>query len=349
MKPALYIHIPFCAQKCAYCDFASWAGREPVWEAYFHTLKEEMRPWMEINGGNFYSVFVGGGTPSLVPAERIAEILRGVSAGEVTLEANPGTLTPKKLEIYRQAGVNRLSMGVQSFDDGLLNTLGRIHTARQAEEAFFMAREAGFDNLNLDLMYALPGQTQETWERTLEQAAALGPEHISAYSLILEEGTPMATWATPLPDEDVNRMQRTATAFLKEKGYARYEISNYARPGRECRHNLVYWRRGDYIGVGCAAHSLYQGRRFANPDSLGAYLAGARRTEDTLLTEEDVLEERLMLGLRTAEGVPRGWIRENAQTRRMVREGLAILEKDRFFLTEKGMEVQDAVVLALLQ
>ena len=349
MKPALYIHIPFCAKKCAYCDFASWAGREPAWEAYFHALREELRPWAEATGGEFHSVFLGGGTPSLVPAEFIAEVLQGISATEVTLEANPGTLTPEKLRIYRQAGVNRLSMGVQSFDDGLLKVLGRIHTSAEAEEAFFMARQAGFENLNLDLMYALPGQTLEIWERTLEKATELGPEHISAYSLILEEGTPMAAWARPRSDEDVNRMQRTATAHLKEAGYERYEISNYARPGRECAHNRVYWRRGDYIGVGCAAHSLYQGRRFCNPDSLGAYLAGARRTEDVLLTEEDVREERLMLGLRTVEGVPRAWIPENAQTWRMVQEGLAAFEGDRFFLTEKGLEVQDAVVLALLQ
>lgn len=346
--PALYLHIPFCARKCAYCDFASWAGRDDVREAYFRALREELAGWNRVTGGVYSTVFFGGGTPSLVPARCIAELLDGLTFGECTIEANPGTLTPEKLRAYRETGVNRLSMGVQSFDDGLLKVIGRIHTADEAVSAYDMARKAGFENVNLDLMYALPGQTMEQWRATLAKAAELDPEHLSAYSLILEEGTPLAEWATPADDDLVNGMQREATAFLALRGYARYEISNYAKPGFECAHNLAYWTRGEYIGVGCAAHSLYGGRRFSNPALLDEYLAGARRTDEEILTEEDVREEMLMLGLRTARGVPEDTPMNRKAALRMIRGGLAAREDGYFFLTERGLEVQDAVVLELL-
>lgn len=346
--PALYIHIPFCARKCAYCDFASWAGKQDVWEAYFDALEAELDSWNRVTGGIYSTAFFGGGTPSLVPAEHIVRIAGKFRAGECTLEANPGTLTPEKLRIYRNAGINRLSMGVQSFDDGLLRLIGRIHTSDEAEAAFRMARDAGFDNVNLDLMYALPGQTMEQWRATLERAVRLNPEHISAYSLILEEGTPLAEWAEPLPDETVNAMQRAATHLLAEAGYGRYEISNYAKPGRECAHNLTYWNRGDYIGVGCAAHSLYQGRRFSNPAPLEEYLAGTCRVDEEILTGQDILEETLFLGLRTTRGVPRSVV-PNAGAIPRLREAGFLREEDGFIaLTEQGMEVQDAIVLELL-
>ena len=227
---------------------------------------------------------------------------------EITIEGNPGTLTPEKLAAYRRAGVNRLSLGAQSFDDGLLKSLGRIHTAAQIGEAVAMAREAGFDNINLDLMYALPGQGMAQWRDTLDAAVALGVEHISAYSLIVEPGTPMAARVASgtaiVPDDDaVNAMQRAAIDRLSAAGYRRYEISNYARPGFECRHNLVYWNRGDYLGLGCAAHSLLGGRRFHNPDSLDEYLSGGRRQDEVRLTPQDAMEETLMLSTRTVRGL----------------------------------------------
>ena len=348
MKPALYIHIPFCAQKCAYCDFASWSGREAVWEAYFKNLEAELDGWIARVGCEFSTAFIGGGTPSLVPAEYIVRMARKLKCGEFTIEANPGTLTPEKLRAYRQCGINRLSMGVQSFDDGLLRRIGRIHTACQAEDAFRMAREAGFDNVNLDLMYALPGQTMAQWRATLEAAAQLSPEHISAYSLIIEEGTPIARWAEPMDDDTVNEMQRTCTAFLAQNGYARYEISNYARPGRECRHNICYWTRGDYIGVGCAAHSLFEGERFCNTADLDAYLAGERAVERAELDATDIIEETVMLGLRMTRGIPVERVPDRRAAERLIKGGLANISGGRFALTERGMELQNAAVLELL-
>ncbi len=371
MKPlSLYIHIPFCASKCAYCDFASFSGREGDWRRYFEALWDEIGAWKpELAGYEAATVFVGGGTPTLVDAAYIAETLDRCRAAlpfaeniEITMEGNPGTLAPQKLAACRAAGVNRLSLGAQSFDDALLRSLGRVHTAAQIGEAVAMAREAGFGNLNLDLMYALPGQDMARWRDTLDAAVALGVEHISAYSLIVEEGTPMARRVAAgealLPDDDaVNAMQRQAVSRLAGAGYGRYEISNYARPGFECRHNLVYWNRGEYLGLGCAAHSLFGGCRFHNPEALEDYLAGERRQEAQRLTRADAMEETVMLSTRTARGLDLGaWEdafgapfsrgREVA-LERLERGGLIETTGGFLRLTLRGMELQNAVVLEL--
>jgi len=374
---SLYVHVPFCVRKCAYCDFASFSGREADWGRHFDEISTEIRLWSEETDYGLLSetyrvrsLFIGGGTPTLVDAgyiEKVIDACRGIAPfeadAEITIEGNPGTLTPQRLAVYRRAGVNRLSLGAQSFDDGLLRSLGRIHTAGQIGEAVIMAREAGFDNINLDLMYALPGQEMGQWTDTLDAAVALGVEHISAYSLIVEPGTPMAarvaSGAATVPDDDaVNAMQRQAIARLEAAGYRRYEISNYARPGRECRHNLVYWNRGDYLGLGCAAHSLLGGRRFHNPEALDAYLAGVRRQDEVRLTLQDEMEETLMLSTRTVRGLDlaawesafgapfeRG---REAAIGRLEKGGLVEIAGGRLRLTTRGMEVQDAVVLELL-
>jgi len=374
---SLYVHVPFCVRKCVYCDFASLPGREADWGRYFDEILTEIRLWSEETDYGLLSetyrvrsLFIGGGTPTLVDAgyiEKVIDACRGIAPfeadAEITIEGNPGTLTPQRLAVYRRAGVNRLSLGAQSFDDGLLRSLGRIHTAGQIGEAVIMAREAGFDNINLDLMYALPGQEMGQWTDTLDAAVALGVEHISAYSLIVEPGTPMAarvaSGAATVPDDDaVNAMQRQAIARLEAAGYRRYEISNYARPGRECRHNLVYWNRGDYLGLGCAAHSLLGGRRFHNPEALDAYLAGVRRQDEVRLTLQDEMEETLMLSTRTVRGLDlaawesafgapfeRG---REAAIGRLEKGGLVEIAGGRLRLTTRGMEVQDAVVLELL-
>ena len=374
---SIYIHVPFCAKKCAYCDFASFSGREADWGRYFDEILTEIRRWSDVTDFGLLrdeyrvgTVFVGGGTPTLVDAgyiEKVLDACRDVAPfeedAEITIEGNPGTLTPDRLATYRRAGVNRLSLGAQSFDDGLLRTLGRIHTAGQIGKAVHMAREAGFDNINLDLMYALPGQDMGQWADTLDAAVALGVPHISAYSLIVEPGTQMAarvaSGALAVPDDDaVNAMQRQAISRLNAAGYRRYEISNYARPGYECRHNLVYWNRGDYLGLGCAAHSLLGGRRFHNPESVDDYLAGVRRQDETRLTARDVMEETLMLSTRTVQGLDlaawesafgtcfeRG--REDA-IGRLEKGGMVERAGGRLRLTTRGMEVQDAVVLELL-
>lgn len=345
---ALYIHIPFCAQKCHYCDFASYPGREDAWRDYFSALEDELKTWINAVGNKFSTAFIGGGTPSLVPAEYIARIAKMVQAEEFSMEANPGTVTEDKLRAYLDAGINRISFGVQSFDDGLLKKIGRIHTADQAEEAVNLARRAGFSNINLDLMYALPGQTLSQWENTLSRAAEISPEHISAYSLIIEEGTPISNWAEEMDEDIVNSMQRMATKFLAENGYHRYEISNYAKSGYECAHNITYWQRGDYIGIGCAAHSLFENRRFSNPASLEEYLSGKRRIDEIVLDEDDIRDEYVLLGLRMTRGVDLSRIPDMKKAERLVKMGIAEIKDNRFFLNERGLEIQNAAVLELL-
>ncbi len=369
---SLYFHVPFCRSKCAYCDFASFPGREGEWKRYFEALWDELERWKgALAGRRIATVFFGGGTPTLVDAGYIGETLARARAiapfapdAEITLEGNPGTLTPDKLAAYRRWGVNRLSLGAQSFDDGLLKSLGRIHTAAQISEAVGMAREAGFDNLNLDLMYALPGQSMGQWRDTLDAAVALGVEHISAYSLIVEEGTPMAARVSrgeaALPDDEaVNAMQREAVARLARAGYGRYEISNYAKPGRECRHNMVYWHRGDYLGLGCAAHSLVNGERFSNPATLEGYFSGARRLDAQRLTPADAMEETLMLATRTTRGLDlEAWEAafgapfergREAALEKLGRGGFIEMKDGYLRLTLRGMEVQDAVVVELME
>lgn len=371
MKPlSLYIHVPFCARKCAYCDFASWPNRADEMGRYFDKLLTEIRLWSEITdfgrlSDRFYvnTVFFGGGTPTLVNAEYIRMItdrsrfiIPFAERPEITIEGNPGTLTPEKLEAYRKIGINRLSLGAQSFDDGLLKSLGRIHTAAQIDEAVRMAREAGFDNINLDLMYGLPGQTMDQWMDTVDRAVGLGVQHISAYSLIVEDGTPMAARVDSgeaiLPDEDdVNAMQRACIDRLSKSDFGRYEISNYAKPGFECRHNLVYWNRGDYLGLGCAAHSMLDDTRFHNPETLDEYLAGSRMLDARKLTPGEIVDEIVMLGTRTTRGTDRSLFL-NANMKKLDRlksAGLIEMDDERLRLTRRGMELQNAVVLELLE
>lgn len=372
MKPlALYIHIPFCRSKCIYCDFASYPNCEANWPAYLDALRDELSGWRDVlKDYELHTLFIGGGTPSILPGEAIAGILEDVrgavrvrSDAEVTMEANPGTTSPEQLRICRGAGVNRISFGAQSMDDALLKKLGRIHSVWEICDAVKMAREAGFDNLSLDLMYALPGQSREHWLDTLDRAIALQPDHISAYSLIVEEGTPLyglVERGMEIPDDDaVVDMQRAAIDRLQAAGYRRYEISNYAKPGRECRHNIVYWQRGEYLGIGCAAHSLMNGERFENPRELDAYLSGLRRCDRIQLTREDAMEEMLMLSTRMVCGMNLADYREQFGVdfekahanalERMTRLGLVKIEDGFLRLTRSGLELQNAVVVELLE
>lgn len=368
----LYLHIPFCASKCVYCDFASYPHRETAWEPYLRALCGEMASWRErMEGHEVISVFLGGGTPSLLSEAQIARLLESAASqfrispdAEITMESNPGTLTPSKLRACRAAGVNRLSLGVQAMDDRLLRRLGRIHTVREAVDAVEMARAAGFDNVSLDLMYALPGQSRADWRSTLRDAVALEPEHISAYSLIVEEGTPLARQVArgeaELPDEDAAvDMHREAVHFLSEAGYERYEISNYARPGRACRHNIIYWERGEYLGLGCAAHSLVGETRFENPRDLDCYLAGERQLNVEHIDRQEAMEETLMLATRMCRGMNladyrrqfgEDFLRMRMRTLERLRKmGLVEWSADSLWLTERGLELQNAVVVELLE
>jgi len=372
MNPlAIYVHVPFCKRKCAYCDFASYAGCEGQIDSYFKALGDEIDAWAdELRVREARSIFFGGGTPSLVPAEYIAAALGRLRKHiafapdiEITLEANPGTVTPEKLRIYRNAGINRLSFGVQSLDGELLRSLGRIHTPDEAREAVFMAREAGFENISIDLMYALPNQSMYQWMETLREAADMPVQHISAYSLIVEEGTEMQrrveAGEVSIPDDDtVNEMQRMAVDYLEKAGLKRYEISNYARPGYESRHNSTYWQGGEYLGLGCAAHSLMNNMRFANPAQLENYLAGERMLEKTQRSLQDCREEMIMLSTRMVQGLDlRRWQAEFGDDlletkagaiHKLKNYGLIEIENDYLKLTTPGLELQDSVVLELL-
>jgi len=341
---SLYLHIPFCVKKCRYCDFLSGPQDEETRERYTRALINEIKMQTICpTGSPVDTVFFGGGTPSVLSGSQIDRIMEALHSffsiqedAEISMETNPGTADDEKLRVLKTAGINRLSLGVQSMHDRELALLGRIHTAGQARQTFEKARKAGFDNINIDLMSALPGQSLESWADTLEQAVRWAPEHISAYSLIIEEGTPFAAMyengsLPTLPDEDTDReMYHYTGSFLAEHGYQRYEISNYALPGRECRHNSGYWTGHPYLGLGIGAASYVNGTRFSNCTDLREYLevlgrqkdradateqtdkakqaektgiASLIRTDLHSLSAEEQMEEFMFLGLRMTKGV----------------------------------------------
>lgn len=322
----LYVHLPFCRQKCFYCDFPSYAGQEGRMAVYVEALLGELaREGAPLRAawGPPRTVYLGGGTPTALPPALMERLLAGLreflvaapDALEFTCECNPGTVDAAYLSLLRAGGVNRLSLGVQTFDDALLRRIGRIHTAAQARAAVRQARAAGFRNLSLDLMYGLPGQTLAGLEMSVRQALALAPQHISIYGLQVEEGTPFAraqaAGRLALPsDEESEAMYDYMTAALPAAGYARYEISNFARQGFESRHNLGYWQDVPYLGVGAAAHSYLDGQRYENPRGIEEYLAALResgraRREEEPLTRATSMEEFAFLALRTARGIDR--------------------------------------------
>lgn len=319
----LYFHIPFCVRKCLYCDFLSAPADEETKRRYMEALLAETEGSALSYGAYTVStMFLGGGTPSVAPVAGIEALMASVRQhyrvspdAEITIEVNPGTVSEEALARYRAAGINRLSIGLQSADDGELKAIGRIHTWEQFLEAYRAARKAGFQNINVDVMSALPRQTLAGYRNTLEQVLSLEPppEHISAYSLILEEGTPFydryERGELDIPDEDTDRLMYQETRdILAGRGYRRYEISNYARTGCECRHNCGYWQRKNYVGFGLGAASLVENVRFRNGSDLGAYLADplACREEIQTLSPEEQMEEFMFLGLRMTEGVDCG-------------------------------------------
>lgn len=370
----LYIHIPFCIQKCGYCDFLSGPWEEGIRTAYLGTLRKEIRRMGESAGDRrVVSVFFGGGTPSVLTGEQLGALLDEIRKSfsltadcESTLEANPGTLDPEKLYLCRKAGFNRISLGCQSADNAELGRLGRIHTWEEFLEGFCFARDAGFQNINVDLMSGIPGQTLNSWERTLRSTAELGPEHISAYSLILEEGTPFYEKRNllELPDEDTERKMYERTGeLLGEYGYRQYEISNYAREGYCCRHNLGYWTGREYLGLGLGASSLWEDNRFRNTDSMEEYLKSGGnpetiRRDREKLTLKDRQSEYLILGLRLTEGISLEKFREafGKDVREIwpgvveKYEGYGLLEEPegRLRFTRKGISLSNVVLTDFL-
>lgn len=319
MNLSLYLHIPFCVKKCNYCDFLSFAADDNVKKKYTENLCVEiMRTAKEYGKRPVDTIFLGGGTPTVLPVELFNEILGVVnenysvlSDAEISMEVNPGTADLDKLEKYRKMGINRLSIGAQSMQPEELKLLGRIHGREEFLECYKAARKAGFANISIDLMSALPGQTWNSFYPTLQEVVSLQPEHLSVYSLIIEEGTPFfekygdKEGAALLPSEEEDRkIYHETYRFLKQSGYHRYELSNYAKPGLECRHNLGYWSGKNYVGFGLGAASMVDGVRWKNTVSMEAYLAGeAKREDEHRLTLQERMEEYMFLGLRKTKGV----------------------------------------------
>ena len=392
----LYIHIPFCVRKCNYCDFLSFSAGEETVERYVRALEEEIRRTGEavygqtgrpeakaacgqtgrpeakdrpVSAPKISTIFVGGGTPSVLMPEQIARIFSCLRqnfaidfGAEISMEANPGTLNKEKLAACREAGINRLSLGLQSADDGLLLTLGRIHTWEQFLHNYQDARQAGFRNINIDLMSSLPGQSLENYVKTLEAVTALEPEHISSYSLILEEGTPFFDSEEirgKLPDENVDReMYEKTKEILHRRGYERYEISNYAKEGLACRHNLSYWDGTPYLGLGLGASSYYENARFSNEADIQTYMNRpyvpfTERNDYEFCDKESRMEDYMIFGLRKMAGVSLSRFEKEFGTAaeeiygavigRYVDMGLLAREGDILRLTDTGIDVSNRI------
>ncbi len=360
----LYVHIPFCLTRCGYCDFNTHAGMDYLASPYVGALLREADlsapAW---SGVPFVSVFLGGGTPTILPVPemvRMLDHLRGAFEvgpdAEVTSEANPDTVDVGYLTAMREAGVTRVSMGAQSFDPVVLRALERIHQPEAVRRAFGAARAAGFDNVNVDLIYGASGESLDSWRRTLEETIALGPEHVSAYALTIEPATPLgravAAGRTPHPDGDLQAdMYAAACEAFAAAGYEHYEVSNWAKPGRRCAHNLGYWQGRPYLGLGAGAHSYRDGRRWWNvrpPQQYMDLVDGGERPvggDETLSPDQRDLE-RLLLGLRVADGVPEAWV-DADEAARFVAEGLARRSGGRVALTDRGLLLANELVLSL--
>ncbi len=355
----VYVHVPFCSRRCDYCAFATWTDRHHLMESYATACVEELRRARAVEGTPAAtSVFFGGGTPSLLPPDLLCDILAAVErvpGAEVTVECNPETVTPALLDAYRAGGVNRISLGVQSMAPHVLAGLGREHDPASVVRSAGLVRRAGFTTWNVDLIYGGAGETDEDWRATLAEVLSLAPTHVSAYALTVEAGTPL--WRDPSrpPDDDVQaRRYEIADEVLTGAGLAWYEISNWAAPGHECRHNLLYWRQGDYRGIGCAAHSHLAGRRFWNVRTPERYMAAigaagpgtatpAIGGEERLDEQERALEA-LQLAVRTREGVPSGAL-PGATADDIA--GLLRRDGERVVLTRRGRLLANEVAIRL--
>ena len=370
-KIRLYVHMPFCVQKCLYCDFLSWHDSRENQARYVQALCREIRACQGRYPARVSSLFFGGGTPSVLEPGHMTEIMEALAEvfsfepdSEMSIEANPGTVNLEKLKTYEKIGLNRISFGLQSAHNEELKALGRIHTWEEFLESYNLARQAGFDNINVDLMSGIPDQTPASWQKTLSRVLELAPEHVSAYSLIVEEGTPFAHRKLNLPEEEEERRMYEMTAeMLGSQGYRQYEISNYALPQRECAHNMGYWMRDDYLGLGLGAASLFDSQRWNNTDSMEEYLEKSERPEEIQVCREKLsvreqMEETMFLGLRMTEGIERERFQEEFgisveevygdALRRL--EGLGLLQADRgrIYLTRKGISLSNQVFVEFL-
>lgn len=374
-KISLYIHIPFCAQKCLYCDFPSFARKDHLRKAYIEALNKEIISLREKhNNLEINTIFIGGGTPSVLEADELECLLKEVAKLnmakdiEYSMECNPGNLTEEKLEVMKKYGVNRISMGLQAKQDNLLKGLGRIHNYKTFKENFLLAKKVGFNNINVDLMFGLPNQRLNEWEETLREIISLEPAHISAYSLIIEEGTAFYNLyendKLKLPTEEEERkMYHLAKKFLEENGFNQYEISNYAKEGKECRHNLAYWNMDNWIGVGSAAASYINGKRIKNISSVEKYINSINEKGEAVEeiinnSKNDNMEEFMFMGLRKINGIDENEFKKRFSMNindvygeilnKYIGEGLLIRESGRIFLSEKGIEISNIIMADFL-
>ena len=364
----LYVHIPFCIKKCNYCDFNSFCAEDSVKEAYVKALLCEMS---EYKGEKVDTVYIGGGTPTTLSTGLLKSVITGIKENfvlmpdtEFTVEMNPKTADKEKLEMLYKMGVNRLSIGVQSFCDDELKALGRVHNKKDALEAISLAKKAGFSNISIDLMSAIPKQTRESFLETLEIAISQNPSHISCYSLILEEGTPLfdavKNGKEMLCDEDTEReLYEYAKNTLEKNGYVQYEISNFAKDGRLSRHNIKYWTMEEYIGLGISAHSFVGGVRYSDTDNIESYLGhNFRSDKKEVLTKTDMMSEFVFLGLRMTEGISEKVFSERfgvniyevfpKPLEKFIKMGLLICENGRILLSEAAVSVSNQIMCEFL-
>lgn len=372
----LYIHIPFCVKKCKYCDFNSFKLNIDDKKKYINALEEEMKFYKEeVKNKEIDTIFIGGGTPSVLNETEIKSLFDKINKNfnlkddaEITMECNPGTLNINKLKIMKECGVNRLSIGLQAVQNEHLKYIGRIHTYEEFEKNYMEAKEVGFNNINIDLMYALPNQTEFDWKETLEKVVKLNPTHISAYSLILEENTELFDMYENkefnLLDEDTDiEMYEYTINYLKKHGYSQYEISNYAKTGFECKHNILYWKGENYIGLGASASGYLKNTRYNNICDLEEYekavLNNKRPIEqEDVLNKEDKIEENIFLGLRMNEGIyfkefeDKYYVdfkeRYKVQLEKLQKSGLIMITEDKVCLTQRGREISNTVFIEFL-
>lgn len=368
---SIYIHIPFCKKKCLYCDFPSFSGCENIYEDYVNSLVSELvdnsREYSEFE---IATIFIGGGTPTVLPPKQLGRILDAVlnkfnvrNDAEITIEANPGTVNAQIFKELRSMYINRLSFGVQAWQNSLLKSLGRIHDNETFVRNFNEARNVGFKNISCDLMFSLPNQTLSHWEETLEKIMRLNPEHISAYSLIIEDGTPFKEMYEKgmfkATDEVLDReMYYLAKEMLKDKGYNQYEISNFAKQDFESRHNIVYWKTEEYLGFGLGAHSYVGGERFHNTYAMADYINAKGnivklREEIEILSKEEKMEEFMFMGLRMTNGISISEFKKRFNTdvkdifkdsvEYLVDQKLLYINNDRLALTDKGIDISNFV------
>ncbi|NFO10507.1 oxygen-independent coproporphyrinogen III oxidase [Clostridium botulinum] len=365
---SLYIHIPFCKQKCLYCDFPSYSGKEKFISGYIDALNKEIKD--KASSYKIKSIFIGGGTPSYldeIELEKLLKCINTLTLGEnleFTIECNPGSLSEDKLKIMKKYNVNRISMGLQSTKPSLLKEIGRIHTFEEFENNYLLARKVGFKNINIDLMFGLPNQSVEDWRKTLEKIIEFNPEHISAYSLIIEEGTCFCNLYNQdklnLPSEEKERdMYLLTKKILKENGYSQYEISNFSKDKKECYHNIVYWQLNEYLGLGVSSSSYIEGKRIKNIDDIELYIKNINSNEsvENEIYENNInddMEEFMFMGLRMIRGIEERDFKERFKKDidevygdviyKNIKQELLIRNGGRIYLTSRGIEVSNSVM-----